>query len=215
MITGSTDDAKSVVRTEPSQRRSAERLDALLDAAALVVDEVGADRLTTQLVAERSGASIGTVYRYFPDRVAVLQGLRERSVRRFRERLAASLQQVRVSAWWEVFDLVIDVAVECYRREAGFRLLRGSDRDRTGATAPAIIAERILAVIEDEFGPVPGVEPGELRVRVDAAVEVADALISRAAVDGRFDERYLALCRESVHSLLAPVFVGLEQANAA
>ena len=60
------------LRVEPAQERSLARIDALLDAAATVVDEVGFDRLTTAQVAELSGASIGTVYRYFPDRIALL-----------------------------------------------------------------------------------------------------------------------------------------------
>ena len=60
-------------RNEPVQARSTARLTALLDAAAAVIDEIGYERLTTAMVAERAGASIGTVYRYFPDRIAVLQ----------------------------------------------------------------------------------------------------------------------------------------------
>ncbi|MFE4952081.1 helix-turn-helix domain-containing protein, partial [Leifsonia sp. NPDC056665] len=71
-----------LVRTEPIQERSAARIDALLDAAAEVVDEIGFDRLTTAMVAERAGASIGTVYRYFPDRIVLLQALRDRALLR-------------------------------------------------------------------------------------------------------------------------------------
>ncbi len=44
-----------LVRTEPIQERSAARIDALLDAAADVVDEIGFDRLTTAMVADRAG----------------------------------------------------------------------------------------------------------------------------------------------------------------
>ena len=64
--------ATALLRNEPVQARSTARLTSLLDAAAEVVDEIGFERLTTAMVAERAGASIGTVYRYFPDRIAVL-----------------------------------------------------------------------------------------------------------------------------------------------
>ena len=60
----------AVIRNEPVQARSAARLTALLDAAAHVVHEIGYERLTTAMVADRAGASIGTVYRFFPDRIA-------------------------------------------------------------------------------------------------------------------------------------------------
>ena len=67
--------ASAPIRNEPVQARSTARLATLLDSAAAVISEIGYERLTTAMVAERAGASIGTVYRYFPDRIAVLQSL--------------------------------------------------------------------------------------------------------------------------------------------
>ncbi len=75
-------DSETPIRNEPVQARSTARLAALLDAAAHVIDEIGYERLTTAMVAERAGASIGTVYRYFPDRIAVLQSLAARNAER-------------------------------------------------------------------------------------------------------------------------------------
>src|SRR5580698_9128788 len=80
--------AAATLRNEPVQARSTARLTALLDAAAAAIDELGYERLTTAMVAERAGASIGTVYRYFPDRIAVLQALASRNL----ERILASLR---------------------------------------------------------------------------------------------------------------------------
>src|ERR1700709_2244902 len=74
--------ATAAPRKEPVQARSTARLTALLDAAAAAVQELGYERLTTAMVAERAGASIGTVYRYFPDRIAVLQALASRNLER-------------------------------------------------------------------------------------------------------------------------------------
>lgn len=64
-----------MTRVNPVQQRSMNRLESLRSAAREVIAEVGRDRFTTQMVAERSGASIGTVYRYYPDRVAILDDL--------------------------------------------------------------------------------------------------------------------------------------------
>lgn len=60
------------LRNEPVQARSVKTLERLTQAARELVSEVGVDRLTTGDIAVRAGTSIGTVYRYFPDRVAVL-----------------------------------------------------------------------------------------------------------------------------------------------
>ncbi|WP_258376555.1 helix-turn-helix domain-containing protein [Curtobacterium sp. MCBD17_028] len=63
------------LRNEPVQARSKTTLERLTTAAREVVDEVGLDRLTTADVAVRAGLSIGTVYRYFPDRIAILNAI--------------------------------------------------------------------------------------------------------------------------------------------
>jgi len=63
------------LRNSPVQARSVDRLATILDAARQVLEEVGRDRLTTGMVAEAAGCSIGTLYRYFPDRVAVLDAI--------------------------------------------------------------------------------------------------------------------------------------------
>jgi len=88
-LTAARDIHASLIRNEPMQARSTARLAALLDAAAAVVAEIGYERLTTAMVAEGAGASIGTVYRYFPDRIAVLQSLAARNEERIIERLIA------------------------------------------------------------------------------------------------------------------------------
>lgn len=63
------------LRNKPLQDRSRQRLAEIRTAARLVLNEVGRDRLTSQLVADRAGCSIGTFYRYFEDRVALLDDL--------------------------------------------------------------------------------------------------------------------------------------------
>jgi AcrR family transcriptional regulator len=63
-----------ILRNKPVQERSQARLEQILDAAreALADPAMGRDRFTTADVARISGCSIGTVYRYFPDRIAIL-----------------------------------------------------------------------------------------------------------------------------------------------
>jgi AcrR family transcriptional regulator len=63
------------LRTQPQQTRSTERLGELLTAAREAADELGEDRVTTGEIAKRANCSIGTVYRYFPNRVAILNAM--------------------------------------------------------------------------------------------------------------------------------------------
>lgn len=209
LILGADPGRKRAIRTEPTQRRSTQRLDALLDAAAEIVDETGFERLTTQMVAERAGASIGTVYRYFPDRVAVLHALRERSIQRFRERVADDLEQAELETWWDVVDVTLDACEALYRDEPGFSVVHSGRRDTADDSPEPEFALRIARLIEAEFD-LEADDP-ELHFRLGIAIELGDALISRAFErDADGDERYLAEAKRIVHDYLAEHF-GREQ----
>ncbi len=193
------------IRTAPIQQRSAARLDALLDAVALVVDEVGFDRITTAMIAERAGASIGTVYRYYPDRVAILHALRERAVLRFRQRFIEELEINEPEAWWGAVDCAITAFVGLYRSEPGFRILRFADREHAPIAdrsdfESGFFARRLADILTAEFG-LPG--GPDLIFRLEVAVEMADALISRAFYsDPHGDERFIAEGRRTMRDYL-------------
>jgi AcrR family transcriptional regulator len=59
------------VRVAPQQERSMRRLAGFLDSAAEVFGEFGYEAATMTAVAERSGASIGALYNYFPDKQSI------------------------------------------------------------------------------------------------------------------------------------------------
>lgn len=52
--------------------------DRILDALTALLADRRADDITTQRIAERAGVSQPTVYRYLPDRTALLNGMTER-----------------------------------------------------------------------------------------------------------------------------------------
>jgi AcrR family transcriptional regulator len=60
-------------RKTPVQARSTDTVDAILDATLQVLTRIGKEQLTTTRVAERAGVSVGTLYQYFPNKVALLQ----------------------------------------------------------------------------------------------------------------------------------------------
>jgi AcrR family transcriptional regulator len=59
-------------RRSPQQARSRAAWEAIVEAAAQIVERDGPAALTTNAVAERAGVSIGTLYQYFPDKQAIL-----------------------------------------------------------------------------------------------------------------------------------------------
>jgi len=70
--------ATSRARRVPTQRRSRERFERILDAAAEVMAEKGSDAFRMSDVVERTGVSFGSLYQYFPDKTALIGTLAER-----------------------------------------------------------------------------------------------------------------------------------------
>lgn len=204
LILGADPGRKRPVRTVPAQQRSSQRLDALLDAAAEIVDERGFERLTTQMVAERAEASIGTVYRYFPDRVAVLHALRERSVVRYRERVANDLAHRTIENWWDAVEVALDAYAAMSRIEAGFSVVRAAARELGADEREPEFAHRMASFLEHEFEFAFDGEGDELRFRLGVALEIGDALINQAfsrELEG--DTRYIGEAKRIVRAYLA------------
>lgn len=197
--------AEPALRNEPVQARSTARLTALLDATAEIIDEIGFERLTTAMVAERAGASIGTVYRYFPDRIAVLQSLAARNLERVVRRCVAEVAEPAHTDWHAALSAAFDIFVEGFRNEPGFRSLRTGDVLDLGPTDSdrsfnQIVADNILDALVERFGVA---DTARTRVRFAAAIQVSDALAARAfASDLQGDERFLEVGRETVYAML-------------
>jgi AcrR family transcriptional regulator len=195
----------ATLRNEPVQARSTARLTALLDAAAAAIDELGYERLTTAMVAERAGASIGTVYRYFPDRIAVLQALAARNLDRILTSLRGAVADRSNKTWRDAAVAGFDRYVDAFRSEPGFASLRGGDViDLRPATAPRTVNSHIAEVLMTElaarFGTTASVES---QFAFENAVEVMDALVARAFARSKHgDTAFLDSGRALVLSIL-------------
>lgn len=196
----------AVIRNEPVQARSAARLTALLDAAAHVIHEIGYERLTTAMVADRAGASIGTVYRYFPDRIAVLQSLAARNAERTSGLALAEIGNPAHGDWLAALSAAFDHAITAFRDEPGFASIRYGDvidlRPAQGTRPMQAFADRLFDAIVERFG-VDGSDAA--RAAFAAAVVASDALCARAfAQDAQGDRRFLDAGRAATVALLAP-----------
>ena len=197
------------LRNEPVQARSTARLAALMDAAAAVVDEIGYERLTTAMVAERAGASIGTVYRYFPDRIAVLQALGARNLERALTRVTDEAASVEHDDWIAALSASMEILIQAFRTEPGFRSLRVGDvidlRPAPNETPfKSVLASALLDSLVSRFG-VP--DNDEVRFAFETSIEISDALAARAFArnpDG--DVSFLEAGASIVASLLVPHF---------
>lgn len=70
-------------RRSPRRERSEQVFEAIVDAAARVLEQRGIDGLSTNRVAEVAGVSIGSLYQYFPNKTAMLSVLIDRYLAAF------------------------------------------------------------------------------------------------------------------------------------
>ncbi|KRF18828.1 hypothetical protein ASG90_02730 [Nocardioides sp. Soil797] len=76
---------------QPTQQRSKETVQRILDATAQLLGERGYSGLTTNHVAAEAGVSIGSLYRWFDDKGDLVEALRQRSSEQILEELSATL----------------------------------------------------------------------------------------------------------------------------
>jgi AcrR family transcriptional regulator len=69
-------------RKPPTQSRATETVNAVLEAAARILERYGFEGYTTNAIAERAGVSIGSLYQYFPGKDAITVALIERECAR-------------------------------------------------------------------------------------------------------------------------------------
>lgn len=111
----------SLLKRQPSQARSARRVEAILDGAAGLLREREPDALTVRDIAAAAAVPTGTVYQFFDDKDAVLQALAVRFVADMPSVLDAALAS---NAGWErTVDRVVDAYAAMVREHPAIRRL--------------------------------------------------------------------------------------------
>lgn len=92
---GADGDGGGMARLVPTQRRSRERFERILESAASLMAEKGSEAFRMSDVVERSGVPFGSLYQYFPDKTAIIGTLAERYNAIGRACVAAELAPVQ------------------------------------------------------------------------------------------------------------------------
>jgi AcrR family transcriptional regulator len=119
------------------QTRSQNTRDRLLDAAEALLRDGGPEKATVPAIARRAKVAVGSVYRRFPDKDAVLRGIYQRF---FERSVAANREALREERWADVglepmLRRLVDGMVRGYRFHAPLlaALLRYADGHRDAA----------------------------------------------------------------------------------
>jgi AcrR family transcriptional regulator len=199
------------MRHRPQQARSQERVYLILDTAAELVAEEGYETLTTNAIAERAGISIGSLYRYFPDKEAILRGLALRHLEQVQSQYDRVFDEDLVSLPLEdVIDRIVDPFVELQAACPAFKqILLGSDVSVDIAAASEEMDEEIVERLGG-FLRQAAPDLSEQRARLIALVCKAEvkALLSLITCDCSEDfcAQVTAEMKRMLINYLAPIF---------
>ena len=108
-------------RRRPSQERSRDRVERILDATAALLGDTPVDKITTAAIAEEAGVPIGSVYQYFPNKLAVLAELARRVMEQVDLKTASLIaEDFGVLPWDQAIDRAIDATIQGYAEQPGY-----------------------------------------------------------------------------------------------
>ena len=108
------------MRSTPKQERGERRIERILDAAEQIFAERGYQAATTNEIADRAQTSIGTLYRFFPNKEAIVQRLGERytqELRVLREKMFRP--EMASMPLMKIIDDLVDPIVELKSTHSG------------------------------------------------------------------------------------------------
>lgn len=105
----------SQIRKIPRQRRSTETVEAILTAAAHILEKEGFEAATTNRVAVKAGVSIGSLYQYFPNKASLVRALNDRHTNEILELLRRRFVEVKEAPLELAVEAIVRAMVEAHR----------------------------------------------------------------------------------------------------
>ena len=154
---------RTTPRKHPRQARSRATVDTVLQATARVLVKHGFDGLTTNLVAESAGVSIGSLYQYFPNKAALVGALIEKHVEDMASLCLSELARVAQLPIAEAIRRMIELMIHAHAVQPGLHRVLTEQVPRVGrmarlgeiealcqrAVAELLVARKAELAIED------------------------------------------------------------------
>ena len=190
---------KGAGRRTPMQPRSQQTLQKVLDAASSLLGQVPLEELTTTRIAAEAGSSIGSFYRFFPDKQSIIDAVAVRHVGDFRRMLEREIMPTleremhNLNAFQpaRILNLVVDAYIAYLDQHPDFRAISfgrhisAATKEREASPVvglPAILKSFMLERLEIPNSP-------ELDMALRVVSEAGERLIAFAYEQPTRDER--------------------------
>lgn len=203
------------LRRIPQQARSRERVNLILDAAAQVFEEVGYEAASTELIAACAQTSIGSLYRFFPDKSTILFALAERFAEQMRQLFTTTFNAAAVdNPLAKVLSETVDAFDRLYTTEPGCRTVMLQSRVSPELQAVNGRVDREIVIQLEAFFALrqPTMKPEQRRLIALISVEIAGALqLLSLAQDQQLQQQIVAETKQVLIRYLSPLFPDREQ----
>jgi AcrR family transcriptional regulator len=205
-------DLDLIPRKLPQQSRSRETMQRVLDMAETLLVELGVDGFNTNVLADRASVGVRAIYRYYPNKWAILVELVDRSYAREREWVGHLGALKPGDDWRHATDRMIDGFFAGASSSPSYAVLRAACQvspqlraveTRNTARFEADLAETLVALGMTD-------EPRRLRMMAQIVIEVSGRLIDLALKADEPAEAALLLgeLKRMLHDLLGPHLPG-------
>lgn len=106
-------------RSVPKQERAVATFEAILDAAASLLARGGLAAMTTNHVADRAGVNIGSLYRYFASKEAIVAALVDRALETYEASMNLAFAVALDLSLHDGFDALVRAHVAALAKQAG------------------------------------------------------------------------------------------------
>lgn len=169
------------IRRTPVQERSTETVHQILRAASDLLAKEPLEQVTTSRIAQVAGVSIGGLYRFFPDRQAIVDAVAVKHVEDLRALLEARFSSALPEDGRVLLGAIVDAYVAFLDERPDFRTLAlgghvsaGTRHRHTSAeVGPAALVKRFFL---DQFQ----MDMGGLELKIRIASEAGERLIAYA-----------------------------------
>ncbi len=168
---------------KPSQDRGQRRYEALLDAAEKVIAEVGIAQATTNAIAARAKSGMGSLYRFFPNKEAIVAALADRYLNAMRPITQyAAHPELRSLSLAAMVDAIIDPLAEFFRKAPAYsHVFRATDAVGSAGEYDCDLAEAVVQNVEAVIAArVPRAAPKQRRVHALVSVELVHHMLEFA-----------------------------------
>ena len=191
-------------RRVPAQERSKERVARILDAAAHEFAERGVEAATIESIAERAETSVGSIYQFFPNKLAIYEAIGATYLEEVRALFAVVVRADALDLpWRQIISATIDAFAELHRSSITFRAIWSNiTYSRRFFSAGQALNAELAERAEQVFGRMAKrVPPAKRKLLAIVTIETMSAMLllsadrPRAAANALLDEAKMLIQR--------------------